>query len=107
MRKQEVLRSVGIVCKGVLKVVGIITIAGIGLAKAYDERYYAGYNSAVEAIMNSSMWPDDKAKAISALKLNAKPELYASIIRVVKSSLLSSDKVNLIIEMCKKGEEES
>lgn len=105
MRSEDVLKTVGIVVKGVLKVVGAITITGIALAKAYEERYHTNYNDAVRAIMNSSMWSTDKAKAISVLDSNAKPEFYLSIIRVVESSMWSSDKLNVILEMCEKAEE--
>ena len=105
MLNQDVLKAMGVVVKGVFKVAGTIAVAGVALAKAYDKRYYTSYNDAVRVIMNSSMWSEDKVKAISALYANAKPELYMAVIKVVESSMWSSDKVKVIIEMCKKGGE--
>lgn len=100
MSNQDVLKAMGIVAKGVLKVAGTVLMAGVALAKVYDDRYNATYNEAVEVIMSSSMWSDDKARAVAALKLNAKPEIYAAVIRIVKSSMWSNDKLKVIIEMC-------
>lgn len=105
MRNTDVLKTMWIVAKGILKVAGTITMAGIALVKAYEEHNCVGYNNAVEAIMNSTMFSSDKAKAVSALKLNASPELYLAIINIVKSSILSIEKLNLILEMC--GREEA
>lgn len=104
MSNQDVVKAMVIVTKGVLKVAGTVLLAGVALAKSYDARYNVvynvSYNDAVEAIMSSSMWTDDKARSVSALKLNAKPEIYAAVIRIVKSTMWSNDKLKLIIELC-------
>lgn len=104
MRNNEFIKAAKIVGNGIIKVLGTMVIVGIGLAKA-NERHniHTSYNDAVKAIMDSDMWSVDKAKAISALKLDSKPTLYKAIIEVANNkNSWSSDRLNTIIEMCKK-----
>ncbi|MBO5319080.1 MAG: hypothetical protein J6B01_04640 [Ruminococcus sp.] len=60
----------------------------------------AGYDDAVGAIMKSSMYSHDKARAAAALKRNGSSEFYRAIIHVAKdSSMYSHDKVDMIEEL--------
>lgn len=52
-----------------------------------------GYNEAVDAIMHSSMWADDKTKAVSILKRGESSEYYRAMISIVKSSMWADDKI--------------
>ena len=102
MLNMKGLKTVGsfvveVVCPAV-----VIGFAMCGVSK-YKPMY--SYNDAVVVIMNSSLWSDYKAKAVSALPLYAKPELYEAVIGVVRSSMFSDDKLELIIKMCKQAEE--
>lgn len=105
MLKQDVLKTMGMVVKGVMKVAGAVAVTGLALIKMSETEYNVTYNDVVKVIMDSNMWTDDKVKAITALKLDAKSEQYLSIIKVVNSSMLSSDKTKLIVELCRNTEE--
>ena len=65
-------------------------------------RYNVGkveYDDAVEAIMASNMWSDDKVKAVKFLKRDCESKLYKATIDVVNSSMWSHDKVEVIQNM--------
>lgn len=57
----------------------------------------AGYNDAVEAIMDSDMFSHDKREAVEALSRYENAEFYRAIVRVAKDSgMFSYDKVKMI-----------
>ena len=59
-----------------------------------------GYDDAVYAIMHSSMYSHDKARAAAALKRNGTSSFYKAIIHIAKdSSMYSHDKVDMIGEL--------
>lgn len=60
------------------------------------------YSGAVQAIMRSSMWSDDKNKAIEALTKDESSEVYKAICSIANSSMWSDDKRKTIVNMCKK-----
>lgn len=60
-------------------------------------RVVARYSDAINAIMKSSMYSNDKREAAAVLKRYEDAEYYRAIINVVQDSrLYSSDKVELI-----------
>ena len=99
------LKTVGTFVKDVLEVVSPVVVTGLLLCKTSKYKPIYSYNDAVVAIMESSMWSDDKAKAVSSLPMYAMPVLYEAVIEVVKSSMFSDYKLNTIIKMCKQYEE--
>lgn len=67
---------------------------------AVPESSFAGYDDAIGAIMKSSMYSHDKARAAAALKQNGTSAFYKAIIHVAKdSSMYSHDKVSMIEEL--------
>ena len=67
-------------------------------------RYNTGavkYDDAVRAIMRSSMWSEDKSKAVAMLRDDGSSNFYKAIIDVVRSSMWSNDKIKTIQDLCK------
>ena len=55
------------------------------------------YSDAIKAITNSTMWSDDKSKAVALVKPCASADYYKAVITVVEnSSIWSTDKVKMI-----------
>lgn len=66
----------------------------------FPENSFAGYDDAIGAIMNSSMYSHDKSKAAAVLKRNGNSAFYKAIIHIAKdSSMYSHDKVDMIKEL--------
>ena len=105
MLNKNGLKIVGSFAKNVLEVVGPVVVGQILLGKLSTSKYVATYNNAIDIVMKSNIWSGDKVKIVSAIKTDANTEYYAAVIRIAKSSLVSTDKVNLILEMCKCAEE--
>lgn len=101
MKVAKGLKTVGTF---VVEVVCPMVIAGFVICGKSKYKYVYSYNDAVVAIMESSLWSDYKAKAVAALPLYARPELYEAVVGVVKSSMFSDDKLNTILKMCKQEE---
>lgn len=100
MLKNDVLKVIKTVGKGVLSIACMGVVAGMALGDNYKHYCNATYSDAVEAIMESDMWSSDCHKAVSALKLNADTELYKAVIRIANSSMWSSDKLKSILSLC-------
>lgn len=67
---------------------------------AVPESSFAGYDDAIGAIMKSSMYSHDKARAAAALKRNGNSAFYKAIIHIAKdSSMYSHDKVDMISQL--------
>lgn len=64
-----------------------------------------GYDDAVKAILDSDMLSSYRKEAVSLVKLDAESDYYKSVIYAVQSSLLGSDRVDLIRKIS--GVEES
>lgn len=62
----------------------------------------ANYGEAVNAIMESGMWSDDKQEAISVLKRYETNDFYRAVISIVNSNMWSSDKLEAIKGLCEK-----
>lgn len=99
------MKAVGKLAKGVFEVVSTILVAGVLVAKASGNKPIVTYNDAMNAVMSSSLYSEDKVKVIHVLKPNYKSELYEAVIGVLESSLWSDDKVEVIIKMCNQAEE--
>lgn len=64
------------------------------------DRTPVGYDDAVSAIMKSSMYSHDKARAAAVLKRNENAEFYRAIVHIANDSkTYSHDKVKLIEEL--------
>lgn len=101
---KEQLSSIGNVIKDGAKIIapilGVVIFSNAG-SIAHKVRYSGkvNYGDAVNVIMNSSMWSEDKSKVISFLKTDGDSDFYRSVISVVKSSMWSNDKVKTIEDM--------
>ena len=85
-----------------IPILGVILLSYEMTDKLKMIRYNVGkveYDDAVEAIMASNMWSDDKVKAVKFLKRDCESELYKATIDVVNSSMWSHDKVEVIQNM--------
>lgn len=98
------LKTLGRVSKGVLEILGTVVVAGLLLTKKTDEKHAVTYKDAINAVMDSSLWSEDKVKVIDVLKPGYKPELYEAVVEVLKSSLWGEDKVDVIVKMCNQAE---
>ena len=105
MLNTDGMKAVGKLAKGVFEVVSTVLVAGLLVAKASGNKPIVTYNDAMNAVMNSSLWSEDKVKVIDVLKPNYKPELYEAVIGVLESSLWGEDKVEVIVKMCNQAEE--
>ena len=99
------LKAVGSIAKGAFEIFSTIVVAGLLVAKATGNKPIVTYNDAMKAVMNSSLWSEDKVTVIDALKPNYKPELYLAVVEVLESSLWGEDKVDVIVKMCNQAEE--
>lgn len=62
-----------------------------------------GYNDAVDAIMDSTMFSGDKREAVSMLKRNESAEFYKAVVRVMNDSrMFSGDKLRMIKTLSEK-----
>lgn len=107
--KQETKKMIKKITNGLMfagKLVGCTLVGAYCLKDAritpnmsFDSSNY-GYSDAVQAIMKSDMWDNDKSKAVTILPKDASSELYKSVISVVRSDIWSSNKVAVIRNMC-------
>ena len=90
-----------------IPIFGIVMFGGIGAEKLDTVRYNTGtvkYDDAVRAIMRSSMWSEDKSKAVAMLRDDGSSEFYKAVIDIAKSTMWSNDKLKTIQELCKAEE---
>lgn len=110
---KEELSKVGHIIKKYSKVVlpalGYVIFSQRGrIADALEELRYSGnvgYDDAAKVIMDSNMLSSYKTQIFKHMKLGRDSEYYKTVIRVVKSDLLTSYKVELIEELNAKNEE--
>lgn len=105
MNIKKGLKTVGLFVKDVLEVVSPVVVTGLLLSKPSKYKCIHSYGDAVAAIMNSTMWSDDKNEAVSALPVYATPGFYDAIITIANSTMFSDDKLDSILKICKKEEE--
>lgn len=77
----------------------VYTAASKAMSYVLDVDSYerVGYDDAVHAIMNSSMYSHDKSEATAALKRNGNAEFYKAIVHIVEDfDTYSHDKVDMI-----------
>lgn len=109
---KERLTAIGNVVKEyskiVIPVLGYAIFSKRGMiADALEELRYSGnvgYDDAAKVIMDSDMLTFYKTDILKLLKTGQKSEYYKTIIRVVKSDVLSSYKVEMIEELNEKME---
>lgn len=105
MLNKNVLKTVGSVAKGAFEIFSTVVVAGLLVTKVSGHKRDVSYLDAVNAVMNSSLWSDNKVKIMNALKPNFKPEVYEAVVGIVNSSMWFDDKTETIIRMCKQAEE--
>ncbi len=96
------LKTVGSFVMDVLEIISPVVVTGLFLTKPSMYKPIVKYSDVIVAVNDSGMWSDDKVKVISELPMGQNSEFYKAVIYVIKSSLLPSDKANLILEMYKK-----
>lgn len=100
MRKinwESIGNTVGTVCE--IATYGIMLVVSYKLVEEAAKPYVAesvGYDDAVSAIMDSGMFSNDKAGAVTALKKYASKEYYKSVISIVESGMFSNEKLDTI-----------
>lgn len=60
----------------------------------------ATYSDVISAILHSGMLSSYKTKIVAMVPKNGDTELYKSIIAVINSDMLSSNKVDIIKDIC-------
>lgn len=88
-------------------ILGMVLFTNTVTDKLETMRYNIGvvkYDDAVRAIMNSSMWSEDKSKAVALLRKDGGSGFYKAVVNVVQSSMWSKDKLKTIQDMCKDDE---
>lgn len=115
LASEKLLKGFGVVknvaskgCKYVIPIVEIILVSKSAKDTIDDLRLACGsvgYDDAVKAISNSSMYSGDKTKVLLALKRDGDTNFYRAIINTVKSSMYSSDKTTIILNMCGEHDE--
>ena len=60
------------------------------------------YEDAIGAIMDSSMWSNDKVKLMDIVKRDGDATYYKSVINIANSRMFSTDKVAAIDKISKK-----
>ena len=84
-----------------VKVAGEVVACGLLIFASYiklknDGEKLVGYDDAVEAIMSSSMFSNDKCEAVKAVKQNMGEYYYKSILSIMESSMFGAEKVEMI-----------
>lgn len=96
-------------CDIALPIVGTVMAADLAKNILDDIRYSGkvGYDDAVKAILDSSMFSSQKQEAITVLRIGESSEFYKAVIRIARSSMLSYDRLETIRNMNVRNEEES
>lgn len=90
-----------------IPILGVVLFSSTAVEKLDVMRYNTGavkYDDAVRAIMRSSMFSEDKSKAVAVLRTDANPDFYRAVIDIVNSPMWSEDKLKTIDDMCKNEE---
>ena len=77
-------------------IVAFIAMSCLTSRTTQSKQTVSGYYDAVRAIMNSSMFADDKRAAVEAMKQNGSTEYYKTVINIVNTSMFADDKVKMI-----------
>lgn len=104
MLNKNGLKTAVLFMKDVLEIVSPVVVTAMYMGKNPKLKHITTYDEAVSAILRSSMFADDKAKAAVKLPIGASPGFYKTIISVVESSMFSNNKLNTIVELCEKVE---
>lgn len=94
---ESIGNTVGAVCE--VAACGLIWLVACKYIDSAAETYVAesvGYDDAVSAIMDSGMFSNDKAGAVTALKKYASDEYYKAVISIAESGMFSDEKLNTI-----------
>lgn len=106
----ETMNTVGIVAKKGCKLLAQGLIGALSYVSVKDllemivKDNNASYSDAVDAIMSSNIYSDDKKEMISALRTDGDSEFYKAVISIVNGGMYSSSKVECVKDMCKKEE---
>ena len=90
--------TIGKFAKGVCNILvsGAILVLSCKTFNMNVEQHDIGYNDAVEAIMNSTMFSRSRMEMIGLLKRDETSEYYKTVISIVESNSFSSEKVEMI-----------
>lgn len=88
-------------CEVIAPIVGLMLASKLTNAAVDVSNFNrkVGYSDAVEAITNSFMCSDDKAKAVSTLRRDGNSEFYKAVINITDSFMCSDDKLKAIQNM--------
>lgn len=97
--------------KKACKVIGtvLVSVGEVAYAVKYagdtasNLHYYdrVDYADAIESVMKSSLWSEDKNKIAIILPRDEKSDFYRAVVKIVQSNMWSEDKVRAIKGMCK------
>lgn len=82
----------------------VATLCEKGANRAISKIQYGGkvgYDDAVKAILDSSMYSDAKKKAVSLLKKDGDVEYYRAVAYITQTAMYSDAKVELIADLSK------
>ena len=77
-------------------IVAFIAVSCLTSRTVHSNETVSGYYDAVRAIMNSSMFADDKRAAVEAMKQTGSTEYYKTVINIVNTSMFADDKIKMI-----------
>lgn len=110
MNKKETMKTVGKYLKSGCKIAAYGAATILSYLSLSDIKQYvrdvsidvnADYGDAVNAIMSSNMWSEDKKEAVQALSKGESAAFYKAVIKIANSNMWSADKAETIMEMCK------
>ena len=94
-RIKSIVKTGGKIALGTLAVVlSYLTRSNVVAVKSYIGE--VGYNDAVDAILNSSMFDSTKTRVLGLLKRDGNAEYYKAVITTINSSMFDSSKVRTI-----------
>lgn len=105
MLNKNGLKTVGVFVKDILTFMGPVVTAKWLFSDQSTSKPVAAYDDAISAILHSSMFVEDKAKAAGAIKMDARSEYYNAIIAVANSSMFSDAKLETILKLSSQMEE--
>ena len=104
MLNKGVLNYVRSILKDTIGVVVPIVISRYVANKTSRRKTNVTYSDTIKAVLHSSMLTEDKIKAAAVIPKGKDSAVYEVLTDVVKSSMLSSNKLEMILELCNKEE---
>ena len=102
MLNKGVLNYVKSILKDTLGIVVPIVLSRYVANKTSRSKTNVTYSDVIKAILHSSMFTDDKVKAAAVIPKDASSDVYEVLVDVVNTSMLSNNKLEMILELCEK-----